>query len=118
MGYQQARRPGARRAPAGYIGMARRPGYQGAPASYGYQRRPGVRYQPSARRRRYGGGYGGWYGGPWGWTEPWTDGGVSGGQYGWAEPWADGSGGVSGGGGVPASGRWVRRGRQIIILGV
>ena len=54
--------------------------------------------------RRYGWGYGG-PSGPSAWDEP-SD-----------EPWAGGDDGLSGDG-FQTSGRWVRRGRQIILIGV
>ena len=71
-------------------------GSQAAPA---VSQRSGRGYSPYGRPRRYGSGYGGWHG-------PSAS----------AEPWTDGDGGIPGDG-FQASGRWVRRGRQIIILG-
>ncbi len=92
------RRPAPRRAGPGQQGLQYRYGYQGAPSGYGYRRRPGAGYRPE-RRRRYGGGYGGWYG-PSYRAEPSTDGAAISDD------------------GFQASGRWVRRGHQIILLGV
>ena len=90
----------------------------GMASGYGSRRRAGQGYSPyggsAGGARRYGGGYGGgWYGpsggydpsGPSGWDEP-RD-----------EPWGGDGDGVAGNG-VQASGRWVRRGRQIILIGV
>jgi uncharacterized protein (DUF697 family) len=82
----------------------------GMPSGYGYRRRPGPGYPLSGGyggqggQRRYGLGYGG-PSGPSPWDEP-AD-----------EPWAGGDDGLSGDG-FQASGRWVRRGRQIILIGV
>ena len=91
------------------------------PSGYGSQRRPGPGYSPYGGYggsggyggyrgpRRYGWGYGG-PSGPSAWDEP-SD-----------EPWTGGDDGLSGDGlsgdGLQASGRWVRRGRQIILIGV
>ena len=89
-------------------------GYQGAPYTSG-QRRRGAGYR---RRRRYGWGNDGGYG-PWYWTEPWTDDGydATSGDGAPAAAWVGAPGGVISGDGIQASGRWVRRGRHIILYG-
>ncbi len=69
----------------------------------GPRRRPGPRYSYGGPRR-YGWGYAGWSG-PSAWDEP-PD-----------EPWTSDDDGLSGDS-FEASGRWVRRGRQIILIGV
>jgi uncharacterized protein (DUF697 family) len=76
----------------------------GMPSGSGSRRRPGPRSWSYGGPRRYGYGYGGWSG-PSAWDEP-SD-----------EPWTGGDDGLSGDG-FQASGRWVRRGRQIILIGV
>lgn len=68
-------------------------------SGYGARRRPGQGYSDGGPRRR-GWAYGGWSG-PAGGDEPWN-----GGEDGAPD------------GGVRATGRWVRRGRQIILIGV
>jgi uncharacterized protein (DUF697 family) len=93
MGGYQPRRPAPMRA-RGY----------GMPYGYGSRRRPGPGSSSYGGPRRYGSGYSGWSG-PSAWDEP-SD-----------EPWTGGDDGLSGDG-FQASGRWVRRGRQIILIGV
>lgn len=99
MGGYQPQRPAPMRA-RGY----------GMPSGYGSRRRPGPGYSSSGGYgggggpRRYSWGYGG-PSGPSAWDEP-SD-----------EPWTGGDDGMSGDG-LQASGRWVRRGRQIILIGV
>ena len=102
MGGYQPQRPAPMRA-RGY----------GMPSGYGSRRRPGLGSSSSGGYggaggyggpRRYGWGYGG-PSGPSAWDEP-SD-----------EPWAGGDDGLSGDG-FQTSGRWVRRGRQIILIGV
>ena len=107
-----ARRYPTQRGP-GYVA-----GYPGAPA--GQRRRP-TRGAPASRGRRgYGWGYGGWST-PW----YWADGGgyydTNGAPAGAAPVAArrpTAPGGFVYGDGAQASGRWVRRGRQIVLYGV
>ena len=92
-----------------------RPSYRGVRPGFAQPQQPqrraatGYYYWPYGRRRRYGWGYGGWYA-PRAWGEP------------WAEPWGYPGDGVQVDGGpvgtVSASGRWVRRGNRIVLLGV
>jgi hypothetical protein len=79
-------------------------GYRGVPS--GQRRRPSGGYPGYGRRHRYGWGYDGWDG-PWYWTEPWPD-----------DGYYDVYDGDAPADGVEASGRWVRRGRQIILYGI
>jgi hypothetical protein len=70
---------------------------------------------PTRRGGRRGWGYGGWYGAPWYWTD---DGYTV--DYGGGAPVAAAGapGGAVSGNGHHASGRWVRRGRHIVLYGV
>ena len=92
-------------------------GYPGAPA--GQRRRP-ARGVPAGRGRRgYGGGYGGWYGPPrTGPTTATTTTGAPVAANAATAPRAGAPGGFVSGNGHHASGRWVRRGRQIVLYGV
>jgi hypothetical protein len=109
----QRRSAGPRRA---YQPRYGRPSYAGngqARARYG-PARPGGRRAVYGRRGGYGGGWGypGYSGDPGGWADQgaYGDPGV-GYQGGWGIP------GISPGGHV-RTGRWIRRGRKIILLGV
>jgi hypothetical protein len=85
----------------------RGPGYPGAPA--GQRRRP-TRGAPAPRGRRGYGGGGGWYTTPWYWTD--------GGYYDTNGAPAGAPPGAGRRPGAQGSGRWVRRGRQIVLYGV
>ena len=89
------------------------------------QRRRPARGAPAYRGRRgYGWGYGDWYT-PRYWGEPWTDGGyyystdgAPAGTPAAAAPRMAARRPGRPGGRAPASGRWVRRGRHIVLYGI
>ena len=97
-------RPMAARRPAGPGTIRRGAGYPAAPA--GQRRRPTGGAPAYRGRRGYGWGYGDWY------TPYWTDGGGYYDTTGYYD--ADGTAADA----AQASGRWVRRGRQIVLYGV